>query len=223
MLKMNYIGLKPIYDVEFTQISDSVLSLRGSMPAKDKGFMLTRDGYDDNWDYSKYTTIYREMDGEILYSSDGSIYVPPAPTPEPEPPSEEELQAAFDLAKKSRIGESKLLLKDYLENNPIKSTCHGGKTGTYSITEEKQTLMMSQYMTYQIEKVVNSSAILTWNETGQPCEVWTEQEFLQLILEIKAAVYPLVSKQQEYEVLIAACETSNDLDNIVIEYGGVHA
>ena len=44
---------------------------------------------------------------------------------------------------------SKSMLAEFLENNPIRSTAHGNVEGVYSVTSEKQALMMSQYMTYQ--------------------------------------------------------------------------
>ena len=80
---------------------------------------------------------------------------------------------------------------------------------------------MSQYMTYQIAKSVDPDARLTWNETGKACEEWTEEEFLQLILEIKTYVYPLVSYQQRIEEKITNCSTQEELDEIVINYQSV--
>lgn len=125
------------------------------------------------------------------------------------------------MAKKDKIAESKELLANCLATHPIQSNCHGNKTATYAVTAEKQTLMMSQYMTYQIEKTVNPDAVLTWNESGKECEVWTEEEFLQLILEIKAYVYPLVSYQQNLEEQISACTSMEELEAIIIDYGVV--
>ena len=110
------------------------------------------------------------------------------------------------------------MLAEYLENNPLHSSAHDGVEGIYSVTSEKQSLMMSQYMTYQIEKNINPDAKLTWNETGKSCAEWTEEEFLQLILEVKAYVYPLVSRQQQIEEQIMICTTQDELDAIVINY-----
>lgn len=138
-------------------------------------------------------------------------------------PTEEEKAAELEQRKKARIAESKLLLAEYLEDHPITSTAHGGREGVYSVTSEKQQLMMSQYMTYQIEKAVDPAAQLTWNETGKSCEKWTEDEFLKLILEIKAYVYPLVSHQQMIEEAVAACTTQEELDAVVIDYESVRS
>lgn len=223
MLIMKYIGLKNEYEVEYSKLSSHIVQVKGDFPAKNKGFTLSRQGKEDTWDYSEYTTIYREVEGGVQFSNDGSVYVaPPEPEPQPEPepymPTEEELAALLAQNKRMRISESKQMLAEYLENHPITSSAHGGEEKVYSVTQEKQTLMMSQYMTYQIEKTVNPDAKLTWNETGKSCEEWTEAEFLQLILEVKAYVYPLVSYQQGIEEAINACLTQESLDAVVIDF-----
>ena len=94
--------------------------------------------------------------------------------------------------------------------------------GVYSVTSEKQSLMMSQYMTYQIEKNINPDAKLTWNETGKSCTEWADGEFLQLVLEIKTYVYPLVSYQQQLEEQIMNCTNQEELDGIIINYNLVN-
>lgn len=60
-------------------------------------------------DYSSYTTLYRELDGEYLYSNDGSVYVEPEPIPiepipipEPYVPTEEELA---EIERQNKIAE----------------------------------------------------------------------------------------------------------------------
>lgn len=227
MLVLKYTGLKTEYRVEFRKLAENVVQLLGDFPVKEKGFTLSREGQEDNWDYSGFTTVYREIEGGVQFSNDGSVYVAPPepePVPEPEPyvPTEEELAAMFEQNKKDKISLSKALLEEYLLNNPITSTAHGGIEGVYSVTSEKQTLMMSQYMTYQIAKAVNPEAAkLTWNETGKSCEEWTEEEFLQLILEIKDYVYPLVSYQQALEEQITACAAQEELDAVEIDYASV--
>lgn len=133
-------------------------------------------------------------------------------------PTEEELKAAFEQSKVLKVGESKMLLESFLEANPLKSTCHNGVEGIYTITSEKQTLMSNNYLTYMIAKQTGIETELTWNESGKECEPWTETEFLQLVMEVQAYVKPLVSLQQKYEVAIMACETQEELDAIVLGY-----
>lgn len=224
MLKLKYIGEKSNYEVEFKKINAHMVQITGDLPIKTKGFIIYRnETEDDPWDYTQFKTVYLKLEEGIIFSDDGSVYVEPEPIPEPEPyvPTAEELEAIFEQNKKEKVLLSKSLLAAYLEEHPIMSTAHGGVEGIYSVTNEKQSLMMSQYMTYQIEKAVNPDAKLRWNETGKSCQDWTEEEFLQLVLEVKKYVYPLVSYQQTLEEEIAACTTQNMLDDIVINFESI--
>lgn len=79
MLNLTYVGENTVHKIEFDRNSEHIVSVKGSLPAKTNGFTLSREGKRDNWDYKDYTTIYRELDGEIQFSNDGSIYVKPLP------------------------------------------------------------------------------------------------------------------------------------------------
>lgn len=137
-------------------------------------------------------------------------------------PSINEALMSLDEYKEYKIAESKTLLKQYLETHPITSTAHGGKEGVYSITEEKQNLMMQSYMTYQIEKSISpETATLKWNQTGEECTEFTEEEFLMLVMEIKARVYPLVSYQQYIEKQIMLADNKESIASMVYSYDNV--
>lgn len=228
MLNLKYINSSTSYEVGFFNVSDNVIELRGNFPIETSGFILSRIDHEDAWDYSQFTTIYRVIDGGVQFSNNGCVYIEPDPLQdftdipfEPYEPTPEECEMIFQQNKLNKISLSKKMLADYLENNPLHSTVHNGIDGIYSVTSEKQSLMMSQYMTYQIAKSVDPSTKLTWNETGKSCEEWSEEEFLQLILEIKAYVYPLVSYQQHIEERIYECSTQDDLNEIEIDYSSV--
>lgn len=218
-----------IYEGEFAQIgehqirlifesvkpSDEVLLSGFNLVNEYNGFIQTKR--------EDYTYIYRLYENDKLtieLCNDGIEYVTPEIIPDPEPyePTPEELAELLQQNKKNKINLSKLMLADFLENNPIHSTAHNGIDGIYCVTSDKQSLMTSQYMTYQIEKTINPDAKLTWNETGKSCEDWTEEEFLRLVLEIKAYVSPLVSYQQHIEEKIYSCNNQEELDQILIDY-----
>lgn len=127
---------------------------------------------------------------------------------------------SLDDYKKYKIGLSKTYLAEYLESHPLLSTAHNNTAAYYSVTKEKQDLMTQQYLSYQIAKAVDPEhAVLTYNATGEVCEPWEEAEFLQLIIEVKAYVYPLISYQQTIEKLITHCETKDEVSEIAIDYG----
>lgn len=85
MIICKYLNAATKHQVRFEQIDNHIVRLVGDIPAVTSGFTLSRIGNDDNWDYSDYTTIYRQGEGYVEYSNDGSVYVEPEPIPRPEP------------------------------------------------------------------------------------------------------------------------------------------
>ena len=79
MLDLTYVGESSKHKIEFKKVSEHIVSVKGSLKAKTKGFTLSREGKNDAWDYKDYTTIYRELKDEIQFSNDGSIWVKPLP------------------------------------------------------------------------------------------------------------------------------------------------
>lgn len=77
MLNMTYVGENTIHKIEFDRKSRNIVSVKGILPAQANGFVLSRENKKDKWDYKDYNTIYRVLDGEILFSNDGSVYVEP--------------------------------------------------------------------------------------------------------------------------------------------------
>lgn len=229
MLELKYLNSTTSYEVDFFCVSENIIEIHGNFPVENLGFTLSRPNQNDNWDYSDFTTVYRTLDNGAQFSNDESVYTESDVTPEipnisfeSYDPTPEELESMFYKNKVNKIALSKTLLAEYLENNPLHSTAHGGVEGIYSVTGEKQNLMMANYATYQIEKTVDPNTKLKWNETGKSCIEWTEQEFLQLVLEIKAYVSPLVSYQQQLEEQIMNCTNQEELDGIIINYNPVN-
>lgn len=124
----------------------------------------------------------------------------------------------LDEFKEYYIALSNEKLKEYLSDNPLLSTCHRNTAGIYNITKDKQDLMTSNYLTYTIKKSLNPNAVLTWNESGEECEVWTEEEYLQLIVEIEAIVKPLVAYQQSIEKQIIGANDLESIKSISLDY-----
>lgn len=193
------------------------------IPSNNSGFIICdTDGITLLADFSNYTTRYNitNIGNAVMYSCDGSVETEDNKLEVYyEDLSLEQIrESMLENLKDEKIADSKLQLSKFLENNPLVSSCHGNKKCSYSVTQEKQSLMMSQYVTYQIEKQMNPNTVLTWNESGEEREIWSEEEFLQLLLEVKHYIYPIVSYQQSLEKMINSCETIEDFDNIVINY-----
>lgn len=137
---------------------------------------------------------------------DGSFSINPDYTEEPLIP--------IDILKSDKIKESKIILADWLQNNPILYT----DGNYYSVTEEKQALLNGNLASYERAKSMGVIYDLKWNATEQPCEPWSYTDLLTLSLNIAAYVAPKVSKQQLLEIQIRNCETIEDINAIVIDY-----
>ena len=213
------------YNIKAYSISGNIITIQYgddiTFPKNTNGFKI----FDNNTlmkDCSKFTTKYNTSDigYAIMYSSDGSteteenkldVYYENYSF-------EDSMKEIFESTKAEKITLSKALLAEFLENNPLFSTCHNKDGEYYSVTSEKQNFMMNQYLTYQVEKAINQNAKITWNARGDSCEEWTEEEFLQLIVEIKNYVQPIVSYQQLLEERIRACTSVEELEAIEINY-----
>ena len=213
------------YNIKAYSISDNIITIQyvddTTFPKNTNGFKI----FNNNTlmeDCSKFTTKYNTSDigYAIMYSSDGSteteenkldVYYENYSF-------EDSMKEIFESTKAEKITLSKVLLAEFLENNPLFSTCHNKDGEYYSVTSEKQNFMMNQYLTYQVEKDINPNAKITWNASGDSCEEWAEEEFLQLIVEIKKYVQPIVSYQQLLEERIRACTSVEELEAIEINY-----
>lgn len=116
--------------------------------------------------------------------------------------------------KEDYITKSKTALAEWLENNSYLHT--DGKY--YACTAEKQSLLNSNLASYERAKSVGIDYPLKWNSTGDECTEWEYTALLTLSLSIAAYVAPKVSKQQSIEIQINACETTEDVYNVVINY-----
>lgn len=120
----------------------------------------------------------------------------------------------IDTYKQEKIEMSKQLLAEWLQNNPMQFS--DGKY--YSVTEEKQSLLNGNLASYERATNIEIDYPLKWNSTGEECTEYSYEELVGLSLAIAAYVAPKVSKQQAIEIAINACETIEELEEIVINY-----
>ena len=81
MLIMKYIGQETTYKVSFSKISENVVQIVGNFPIETNGFQLSREGKNDyeKMNYYNFRTVYREIEGGVQFSNDGSIFIPTIP------------------------------------------------------------------------------------------------------------------------------------------------
>ena len=170
MLIMKYCGSKTVYEVGFSKISPHVVQVIGDIPVKDKGVTLSRDESEDDWDYRDYKTVYRQIDGGVQFSDDGSVYVAPPEPEEPEPyvPALEEVKAV----KLQEIGAAceRMIYAGVDVELP-------GGTEHFSLTEKDQINLFGKQaqMAAGLEK-------FEYHQDGHPCRYYTKEE-MQMIVE----------------------------------------
>ena len=130
----------------------------------------------------------------------------------------EQQPETLETMKEKRIKLSKDNLAKYLEENPLLSTVKYEDGRYYNVTMEKQNLLLSNISTYQMSSQLGIPCPLTWNDTGEECELWTIEQLIQLSMEIRSYVAPLVSLQQYMEVNIKKCETNEELINVNVDF-----
>jgi hypothetical protein len=123
---------------------------------------------------------------------------------------------SLQFKKESLITESKLKLAEWLNDNPMLYS----DGNYYSVTEEKQTLLNSNLTSYERAESAGIPYPLKWNSTGAECTEWTYEALVGLSLAIAAYVAPKVAAQQAVELQIKACETMEQLNEVVIDYDG---
>lgn len=125
------------------------------------------------------------------------------------------VEVDLDGAKSEKVAESKVKLAEWLAANPMQ---YDGKY--YSVTEEKQSLLNSNLASFERADGAGLVYPLKWNATGEECTEWEYDDLVLLSLTIAAYVAPKVSKQQAIEIEINACETAEQVNEVVIDYDG---
>lgn len=147
----------------------------------------------------------------MVYDSETGEFSEPEPA-EPPTPAPKNL----DEAKVLKIAESKVKLAEWLDSNPM--LYDDGKL--YSVTAEKQSLLNNNLTSYERAVEAGISYPLKWNASGEECVEWEYTDLVTLSLAIAAYVAPKVAAQQAVEIKINACETAEQIAEVVIDYGG---
>lgn len=137
MIQLTYIGEKSLYDIIFKRINKHVIQLKGDFPIKEKGFLLSRYGHNDNWDYSNYTTVYRKTEGGTQFSNNGSVYTEPEKSTTSVPAKPESYVPTLDDIKAEKIDEM-----SFIQQNAIREGIYvplsDGSVEHFTLTADDQ-------------------------------------------------------------------------------------
>ena len=168
--------------------------------------------------FTNYITIYKTDGNTVILSNDESVYTEP-PTIEPEPvepyiPTPEELVLQLENAKKNKVAQSKTLLDNFIAEHPLLFM----DGNYYSVTQEKQSLLTSALMLYDVKLKAELNPVFKWNSTGETCIEMPIETGISLAIAIGNYVEPIVEQQRSVEKQINACTTQEELDGVVIAY-----
>ena len=147
---------------------------------------------------------------DMFEEVDDATYIPP------EKPSEDPKE--LTQLQENQIKLSKLNLSAYLETHPLFSNVKYEEGRYYTVTSEKQQQMTSKMMLNELYKAQGIPYTLTWNDTGNVCEEWTEVELATLSMQVDAYVTPLIKMQQTIEVEIKNATTQEEVLQIDVTY-----
>lgn len=116
MLNLKYLNDNSTYKVDFNKISKNIVQINGDFPIQTDGFTLSREKHEDNWDYSAFTTVYKEVENGVQFSNDGSVWVEPTV----EIPTEEELALMEENQRIANINAQINNLKEQLASTDYK-------------------------------------------------------------------------------------------------------
>lgn len=127
----------------------------------------------------------------------------------------------FDEYIKARIEDTKTKLTEFLYSHPLISSCKGDTPKKYTATIEKQNLFANKFLVHMSKVQNGMDDTMTWNEAGDECIPWTDQEALIFMIDMDAYITPLVKAQQVYEKKLLQCSTKVEADAIVVDYESV--
>lgn len=206
MLNLQYVGDTTKYPVSFRRISDHIVQVTGKIPIKLSGFTLSRLVSDD-WkqNYSRYNTVYREINGGVQFSDDGSVYVaPPKPEPEPEPepyiPTLDEIKAA----KRQEIA----MMHQSVTSAGIDVKLSTG-TQHFQLNQEDMTFLVGK----KIELESGASEV-SYQDSNNHCMFLSREDMQAVIM----AAFTFVDMQTTYRnnlyEWIDQCATSKEVEEI---------
>ena len=206
---LKYVNEKNSYEVSFKKVNEHIVQITSAdeFPVKTKGFTCFRDGVeDDEWDYKRFKTVYRRIEGGAQFSDDGSVYVEPLkpePIPEPEPyvPALEEVMAM----KLQEIGAA------------CEQTIYAGvdvefPTGKehFSLTEKDQLNLIGKQA-----QMASGAERFEYHQDGCPCRYYTKEEMQMIVQTALGFITYHTTYCNALNTWVAFAETVEEVNDIV--------
>lgn len=207
MLQLNYLNNEEVYPIDFRTVSPNVIEVKGDFPVQSGGFQISRvEVPDDVWDYSEYTTIYREIEGGVQFSNDDSVYVEPEPTPEPEPyvPTLEEVQ-------ERKVVEMNTIQQAVIAQG-IDVTLTDGTAEHFTLTEHDQTSLMGLQV-----QVAQGAELIPWHTSDQSehCKFYSNADMALITTAAMSCVTWHVTYFRDLRIYIRSLQTKEEVESVV--------
>lgn len=210
MLSLKYLNEKEKYLISFSVVSRNIVQIIGDFPIKTSGFTLSRESKEDNWDYSSYTTVYREVDGGVQFSNDGSAYIEPIPPTPPEPyiPTLEEV-------KEQKVSEMNDVQQDTIQNG-IDVTLLDGTVEHFTLTDHDQTSLMGLQT-----QIVQGVEEIPWHtsDQGDHCKYYSNANMSLIVRSAMEFVTYHVTYFRDLRIYIRSLQTKEEVE--AITYGTI--
>lgn len=210
MLSLKYLNERETYSVSFSNVSKNIVQITGNFPIKTSGFMLS---WKDNvWDgdYSDYTTVYREIDGGVQFSNDGSVWIEPEPTPELEPyiPTLEEI-------KEQKVAEMNSVQQITIQNG-IDVTLLDGTVEHFSLTDRDQDDLDSLK-----DEVNEGREKIPWHVDDESihCKYYSNEDMRTITTAAKRFVTYHVTYFRDLRIYIRSMNSKEDVETV---YYGIY-
>lgn len=211
MLNLQYVGDTTKFPVNFRKISEHVVQVTGIIPIKLSGFTLSRL-VEDDWkpDYSKYNTVYREINGGVQFSDDGSVYVaPPEPEPEPEP---EPYVPTLDEIKSIKRQEIAMMHQSSIASGIDVKLSTGIQH--FQLSQEDMTFLMGKKI--ELESGVSE---VSYQDSDNRCMFLSSADMQAVIMAAFAFVDMQTTYRNNLYEWIDQCTTTEDVESI--SYGTI--
>ena len=207
MLQLNYLNNEEVYPIDFRTVSPNVIEVKGDFPVQSGGFQISRvEVPDDVWDYSEYTTVYREIEGGVQFSNDGSVYVEPEPTPEPEPhvPTLEEVQERKVIEMNNA--------QQAIITQGIDVTLTDGTIENFTLADHDQTSLMGLQT-----QVAQGAEQIPWHTSDQSehCKFYSNADMALITTAAMSYVTWHVTYFRDLRIYIRSLQTKEDVEAVV--------
>ncbi len=174
MLHLIYAGEREKkYAVDFTRVSEHVIQITGDFPIKGNGFTLSRIDCEDEWDYTGFRTVYRNIEGGAQFSDDNSVWTAP---PEPEPvPDPEPIVPTLEEVKAMKLQEIGLACEQTVYSGVDVELPAGMEH--FSLTEKDQLNLFGKQA-----QMAAGAERFEYHQDGHPWRYYTREE-MQMIVE----------------------------------------